>query len=224
MFCKAMRQQRRVKVYVDGFNLYFGMREAGLRRYYWLDVYQLGTNLCQEGDTLVGCDYFTARVDPKFTSQKAPQRAKRQSVYLDALASSSDCSIVEGYYRTRKSQCPSCKAEILKPEEKKTDVNIALSIVTDVLLDRCDKVVVVSGDSDIVPALEKVRQLKPEIPVVVAFPPKRNRSKELKSCATASFVLYESVLRRSQMSDVIMSPSGVQLRRPNKWKARRSPS
>jgi hypothetical protein len=31
----------RVITYVDGFNLYFGMRSRGWRRYYWLDVKRL---------------------------------------------------------------------------------------------------------------------------------------------------------------------------------------
>ena len=28
----------RVSVYVDGFNLYYGLRARGWRRYYWLDL------------------------------------------------------------------------------------------------------------------------------------------------------------------------------------------
>ena len=28
----------RVSVYVDGFNLYYGLRSRGWRRYYWLDL------------------------------------------------------------------------------------------------------------------------------------------------------------------------------------------
>ena len=30
---------RRVAVYVDGFNLYYGLRSKGWRRYYWLDLH-----------------------------------------------------------------------------------------------------------------------------------------------------------------------------------------
>ena len=29
---------QRVIVYIDGFNLYYGLRAAGLQRYYWLDL------------------------------------------------------------------------------------------------------------------------------------------------------------------------------------------
>jgi hypothetical protein len=29
---------KRVIAYIDGFNLYFGLRDSGYRRYYWLDI------------------------------------------------------------------------------------------------------------------------------------------------------------------------------------------
>ena len=35
----------RVAAYVDGFNLYFGMRSRGMRRYYWLDPGMLAAAL-----------------------------------------------------------------------------------------------------------------------------------------------------------------------------------
>ena len=29
---------RRLIAYIDGFNLYFGLKEKGWKRYYWLDM------------------------------------------------------------------------------------------------------------------------------------------------------------------------------------------
>lgn len=37
---------QRVITYIDGFNLYFGLKQAGLKRYYWLDVAALGQRIC----------------------------------------------------------------------------------------------------------------------------------------------------------------------------------
>lgn len=34
----ASGPQARVITYIDGFNLYFGLKEAKYRRFYWLDV------------------------------------------------------------------------------------------------------------------------------------------------------------------------------------------
>jgi hypothetical protein len=53
---------KRVLAYVDGFNLYFGLKEAGFRRFYWLDVIALARNLLKPDQHLIATHYFTARI------------------------------------------------------------------------------------------------------------------------------------------------------------------
>ena len=38
-----LKKTERVIAYVDGFNLYFGIRDAGFHKFRWLDVIQLST-------------------------------------------------------------------------------------------------------------------------------------------------------------------------------------
>lgn len=52
----------RVIVYIDGFNLYFGLKSKGWRRYFWLNPQRLTENLLKPGQKLVFTKYFTARV------------------------------------------------------------------------------------------------------------------------------------------------------------------
>ena len=52
----------RVVTYIDGFNLYFGLRDAGLKRYYWLDLVALSSTFLLPGQTLEHVHYFTARI------------------------------------------------------------------------------------------------------------------------------------------------------------------
>ena len=52
----------RVIVYIDGFNLYFGLKSKGWRRYFWLNPQKLIENLLKPGQKLVFTKYFTARV------------------------------------------------------------------------------------------------------------------------------------------------------------------
>ena len=59
---------RNVVVYVDGFNLYFGLRESGLRRFYWLDIEALAQTMLLPDQQLVIVRYFTA--DLRGTSGK----------------------------------------------------------------------------------------------------------------------------------------------------------
>lgn len=85
-------------------------------------------------------------------------------------------------------KCFSCGNEWLRHEEKKTDVNIAVRILDDAYDDRFDKAIVVSGDSDLVPAIQSVYTRFPEKRIIVAFPPKRN-SAELKLVAEKTLLL-----------------------------------
>ena len=39
----------RVIAYIDGFNLYFGLKSQGWQRYFWLNVQSLATNLLKPG-------------------------------------------------------------------------------------------------------------------------------------------------------------------------------
>jgi len=72
-------QQTRVIAYVDGFNLYFGLKDKGWQRYYWLNILKLCSNLLVANQILIEVKYFTARIS------SPPGKVRRQSTYLDAL-------------------------------------------------------------------------------------------------------------------------------------------
>ena len=73
----------RVIAYVDGFNLYFGLKAKGWKKHYWLDLNGLATSLLKPGQTLAGVHYFTSRIRANGRNVADMQR---QSDYLDALA------------------------------------------------------------------------------------------------------------------------------------------
>jgi len=52
----------RVCVYVDGFNLYFGLKSKGWRRHYWLDLATLSSALLKPSQQLKTVHYFTSRI------------------------------------------------------------------------------------------------------------------------------------------------------------------
>ena len=58
-------------------------------------------------------------------------------------------------------------------EEKQTDVNIAVQLIRNVVLDKCDISIIVSADSDLVPPIEFIRELNPNHKIFCDFPPKR---------------------------------------------------
>ena len=48
----------RVIAYVDGYNLYYGLREKGWRRFYWLNIQAMAQHLLKPNQTLVTTKYF----------------------------------------------------------------------------------------------------------------------------------------------------------------------
>src|SRR5579872_5314912 len=137
--------KKRVITYVDGFNLYFGLRDSGWRRYYWLNVQRLTENILPPDSVLAGVKYFTARVT-------SPQdKRKRQNDYLEALQTVTACQMFFGKYQFQTVFCQNCYHEDRVPNEKMTDVNIAVEMMTDAFEDRFDTAMLISGDSDLTP-------------------------------------------------------------------------
>ena len=201
----------RAITYIDGYNLYFGMRDRGWKRYYWLDVARLSQSLLRTDQTLVHTKYFTSRIaDPE-------AQRKRQAAYLDALGTISDLSIMYGQYLKSMRECRECGYRYQVSSEKMTDVNIATELLSDAFTDQFDTAVVISADSDLVPPIAKVRKLFPQKRVIVAFPPNR-QSVELRRAAHVTLFIESSHLSKSQLPDEITKPDGYVLRRPDKWK------
>jgi uncharacterized LabA/DUF88 family protein len=204
----------RVLAYVDGFNLYFGLRDAGLKRLYWLDVAALAARLCKPDQRLVHTRYFTARI--RGDGAQA-EDAQRQVSYLDALSTREDLTIVEGHFLAKPAKCRACGTAWSQHEEKMTDVNIAVALLTDAFDDRFDTALVMSADSDLVPPLRTIRARFPHKRVIVAFPPAR-ASGDLRNVAHAAFTIGTANLRHAQLPDTVVTPHGVPLHRPPSWR------
>lgn len=205
---------KRVIAYIDGFNLYFGMRQKGWRRYYWLDVRTLSEKLLKPDQQLVATRYFTSRVS---STSVDPDQAKRQGRYLEALETLPQTTLHYGHYLAKTVKCFKCGAEWLTNEEKMTDVNIAVALMEDAFKDAFDHAILISGDSDLVGPLLKVRCLYPEKRIIVAFPPERS-SVRLRQEANASFVISRKTLKDSQLPEKITKSDGFVLARPETWK------
>lgn len=219
----ASGQPQRVIAYIDGFNLYFGLRDSGLRRYYWLNVKALAASLLKPYQQLVQTKYFTARVsggrkgDPPHVAAKLDAKARRQSLFLEALGTLADFRLFEGHYLGKTVTCYRCHGAWRTHEEKMTDVCIATEMLTDAFTDGYDAALVVSGDSDLVPPIMAIRRLFPGKRIVVALPPARH-SAQLKRAAHASFVIGKAKLRASQFPEDVRKADGFILRRPPKWR------
>lgn len=201
----------RVIAYVDGFNLYFGLKSKGWRRYYWLNIQMLAQNLLKPNQGLLLTKYFTARI------AGPPDKEKRQSTYIEALETLSEFQIFYGKYQLNPRQCSHCGFQDEVPNEKMTDVNIAVEILKDAYQDEFDVALLISADSDLVPPVKTVRELFPNKRVVVASPPGRY-SIGLAKSASKSFVISRRNIAKSLLPEEIEKADGYILRCPPLWK------
>lgn len=206
---------QRVIAYIDGFNLYFGLKSKNWRRYYWLDLRKLVLNLLKPNQQLVYTKYFTARIHD---NQKDPGKQKRQSTFLEAVETLPDTRIYYGHYLPKQQKCFSCGATWNAHEEKMTDVNIAVELLTDAFDDAFDTALIVSADSDLAAPIETVRSRFPDKRVIMAFPPDR-QSKHLEKLATACFRIGRKKFHDSQFPERITKPDGFVIQRPDSWPA-----
>jgi uncharacterized LabA/DUF88 family protein len=204
----------RLIAYVDGFNLYFGLREAGWQRFLWLDIEQLFQSLLKSGQTLVRVNYFTARVSG---TPSDPDKPHRQNTYLEALQAHTGVVIRCGHYLEKERTCLRCSNRWADHEEKGTDVNIAVQMLLDAFRDELDTALLISADSDLAGPVEAIQVEWPRKRVVVAFPPNRY-SVQLEKRANASFHISRAKISGSQLPDPVVKADGYRLHRPLTWK------
>jgi len=203
----------RVGLYIDGFNLYFGLRDSNLRRCLWLNPELLGENLLRSGQHLEFVKYFSARIKASATD---PGKHKRQAIFLRAVESLPRTTAYYGHYLEKEKHCRACGAKWLHPEEKMTDVNISVHLLLDAIDDKFDTALLLSADSDLATPVEAVLKRFSTKRVVMVAPPGR-KSSRLANAASTSFTLGRTVLLKSQFPDPHVLSDGSELHRPRGW-------
>ena len=202
-------------IYVDGFNLYYGAVKD--TRYKLLDLELLFRRL-RPGDDIQAIHYFTALVEGS--------HRPHQLVYLNALSTLPLVNIILGKFKRKRVQCrvPDCtyqgSREFGIPEEKRTDVNMALQMLDDAYQNRADRFVVVSGDSDLVPALTAVKRISPMIQITVYVParnPVRGAAVELRAVADKDKTLPFNLVKKSQFPPILKGGPTGQIVKPADW-------
>lgn len=166
-----------INVYVDGFNLYGGALKSS--RHKWLDLAQLARRLAPRDDVR-RIRYFTARVKAR---PNDPQQPMRQQAYLRALATIPHLTIHEGHFRSDvvRMYSPTLgrTIDVVKTEEKGSDVNLATYVLVDTFRHDCEGVMVLSNDADLKEPLRLVKEELGASVTVVNPGPSSKRSLDL---------------------------------------------
>ena len=148
----------RTTIYVDGFNLYYGcLKNTDFK---WLNLQVLFSNILARHHSIDRICYFTAALQK---SEHDPWAHLRQKAYLNALQTLPNLEIHYGKFLRHQVRMPNANpppkiVEVIKMEEKGSDVNLSVHLLNDAWKDRYDCAVLVTNDSDMAEAMRLVKK------------------------------------------------------------------
>lgn len=221
----------KVYVYIDWFNLYHAISKLPwYKKYLRLDLRSLSQQFLEPWQILKKVSYFTAY------SRRSPDKAKRHKEYVWALNKSWVTTILGNFQKTTKTfysgKTPLTNIlfqkfieslttnfkSLLIPlrlsfqtfEEKKTDVNLAISILEDGIMDRYDTAIIISWDSDLMPPIDRVKKLKGK-KFILVMPPNGKWSR-IKQICDINHMIEESHLTAAQLPQIVWTYT-----KPSTW-------
>lgn len=200
----------RVNCYVDGFNLYHGIKEhSKARKYRWLNLWSFAQGHLIPGHTLQRVIYFTSL--PPWSEAKSARHER----YIAALKSVG-VEVVLGRFQRDEVFCHAqCKQMFYRYNEKLTDVNISTAMLRDSVKNEIDWAYLISGDADQSPALRTMKELAPSVRSMVLLPPRRN-STELSQTADRYRPLGARDFVGHLLPEIIVN-NGRTIRKPDNW-------
>jgi uncharacterized LabA/DUF88 family protein len=211
----------RTNVYIDGFNLYYGCLKGTPNK--WLDF----AAFCEASfppprNTIHRIRYFTAHVRAR---PNDPHQPIRQQTYLRALRTIPHLTVHLGSYLEKPTRMPlhpppatgPKTVQVMKSEEKGSDVNIATYLLIDAFDGDYDAAVIISNDSDLAEPIRLVRR-KFGKPVMVLHPcgPGRKPSYELQKVASKSQIVNVALLPACQFPATLTDANGT-IHKPVGW-------
>lgn len=203
---------------IDGFNLYHSLVScektcgAPLR---WLNPMELAercSHLVSPRSRVEKVSFFTSV--PSHLGPEEPDKLSRHRLYVRALSAwRPPCAVKFGHFQAMQSGGRAYWAE------KGVDVALAAEVFASCLRGEVRHVVIVSGDSDLFPVAELVRNCFPCVDLHFAFPANRV-SRRLKASGSHCFTLSIEHYQASQFPKSIRLPSGRLLHCPAQWMPR----
>ncbi|GHU86611.1 hypothetical protein FACS189476_00040 [Spirochaetia bacterium] len=154
----------RVNVYIDGFNLYHSTLQHTHPDFRWLNLLALSGQFLNPDTEEIGDVYFFSAL-----TTWVEEKAKKHLLYIHALRSIG-VKVVLGKFTEKDKKCPRCHQFYKTHEEKKTDINIAITLLADAVQDKFDTALILSGDSDLAPVTTKLKQLCPGKKIGIIIP------------------------------------------------------
>lgn len=202
----------RISFFIDGFNVYHSLiYKRKYVKYLWLDCCALAQRYARKmKGSVADVFYFSALA---YWDQV---KVQRHLLFIDALKSRG-IKVVMGNFKEKDRFCNNCRRFVMQREEKQTDVNIALHLLNEAYNDSYDTAMIMTNDTDLIPAIKMLRHVFPQKKVGVLFPINR-RSHEL--IQTCNFIRYtkKADFSQCQFPDPHVLPSGRTINKPTEWR------
>lgn len=192
----------RTACYIDGFNLYHAIEALNQPALKWADLSSLAQSYMREGDVLVRTVFFTA-----LNTWDAPKRSRHVN-YISALeaygveVSRSKFDKVQKYCHAHQRYCK-------LREEKQTDVALGVTMLSDCMKLGIQRIILLTADSDQIPAVKAVKEHFAETVIFMVAPPKRLKiARELGAACDGIAELSAARLRQHLLPNEIRDGSG----------------
>ncbi|MFC1485820.1 NYN domain-containing protein [Candidatus Latescibacterota bacterium] len=205
---------------IDGFNLYHSLIDAekiskskGTK---WLDIKSLCISyLSQVGnDAQIEDIYYFSAIACHY-KRREPSKIKRHKDYISCLEDSG-IKIVLGRFKLRPIKCKRCNNRIKNYEEKETDVAIASKLLELSFMNKCDSLVIMSGDTDLIPAIRTVKQHVKNKRIIIAFPYGR-KNDDLIRIVHHHFKISLNMIQKNQLPNPYIMQNGTHITKPVTW-------
>lgn len=165
-------------------------------------------------DKISNIFYFTSLVS--WSESKRNRHQKLLKIYDDL-----GLKIIYGEFRRREKRCTrtECnKKTFVTYEEKQTDINIAIKLFELAYLNKFDTAIILSGDSDLVPAIKSVKVNFPDKKIGVLIPINR-KADQLKKVSDFYYKIGEMQLNSSILNDPYILKNNERIYCPDNWKS-----
>jgi uncharacterized LabA/DUF88 family protein len=188
--------------------MYHALKKCCPPRHKWLDLKAVLKPFVS-GHTLSEVHYFSAYAHWK------PQQMIRHRAYVAALEATG-VTVHMARFSNKDRKCPkqTCGHEWVGHEEKETDVKIAVTILKQAIEDKFDRALIVSRDSDLVPAAKAMGELFPHKEVYVVAPPNAGHSTEMLQYCKGKYKIKVKNLDACLLPQTLKHPDGSTVTRP----------
>ena len=194
----------RVSAFIDGLNLYHSLP----KQYRWLNLKKLCQAFLKKSKALNHIYYFTA------LALWNEGKVRKHKKYIEILEASS-IQVIYGNFKKVTRKCRNCHRKYQTFEEKETDVNMGLYLLNATYQHQFDKLLLLTADSDLMPAIKTIKKYFPNKKSHIILPVNA-KSEDLKNNSDQTSQIKMPQLNLSLFPDTVHLKSDI-ISKPEGW-------